>query len=110
MITLTEAAKTEIANAYSSENFQGMVYLRAGVSGGGCSGFKNVLFFDDKQPSELDFQEVVMENVTLVCDPLSLQYLEGTVIDYVSTLMQSGFQFKNENIKGTCGCGKSVQY
>jgi iron-sulfur cluster insertion protein len=49
------------------------------------------------------------EGVKLYVDPLSFQYLDGTEIDFVETVLGSGFKFKNPNVSGTCGCGSSFQ-
>jgi iron-sulfur cluster assembly accessory protein len=47
------------------------------------------------------------EEVKVVVDPVSAGYLRGTVVDYVTGLQGTGFQFKNPNAKRTCGCGSS---
>ena len=79
--------------------------LRVFVTGGGCSGFQYDLYFDEK-PSDMD-QIVDSHGIQLFVDPLSLQYLEGTEIDYVEGLSGAGFKFGNPQVKGTCGCGSS---
>lgn len=110
MITFTEAAKKKLELVYRDEGYEGVVHLRVGVRGGGCAGFKNTMFFDECEPSEFDQKGDVIENIIWVCDPLSLQYLEGTTIDHVTDLMKEGFVFSNDKISATCGCGNSIAY
>ena len=79
--------------------------LRVYISGGGCSGFQYGFSFDEEQ-SEDDLA-VVNSGVTLVVDPLSLQYLMGAEIDYSESLTGAQFVIRNPNAKTTCGCGSS---
>ena len=78
--------------------------LRVFIQGGGCSGFQYGFTFDDKKE---DDEAVVTDGVTLVVDPLSLQYLEGAEIDYSSDHFSSQFTIRNPNVQSTCGCGSS---
>lgn len=81
-------------------------YYRMGVLPGGCSGFRYTLSYEDV----LEEDDIVVdssEDVKLVVDPFSVQYLEGSQIDYVKTLTESGFRFTNPNATGGCGCGSS---
>jgi len=111
MITFTETAKTKLQSIYEEDEMVGIVFLRLGIAGGGCAGFTHKMFFDTiEPPSEFDETGIVNENITWMCDPLSMQYLDGTTIDHVATLMQEGFKFINEKIKATCGCGNSSAY
>lgn len=79
--------------------------LRIYITGGGCSGFQYGFTFDEKI-SEDDIL-IKKENVFLVIDPMSLQYLVGSQVDYVEGLEGSRFVIKNPNAKTTCGCGSS---
>ena len=81
------------------------VMLRVAVEGGGCSGFQYGFTFDEAQ-AEDDFA-IDREGVTLLVDPLSLQYLTGAEIDYSESLSGSQFVIRNPNAKSTCGCGSS---
>lgn len=65
---------------------------------------------EDKPPSELDEVVKVDNDYNLYLCGSSLLYLIGTEIDYDETLMGAGFEFKNDNIEGTCGCGLSVNF
>ena len=79
--------------------------LRVYVTGGGCSGFQYGFTFDEKaNPGDL---EIVKNGVTLVIDPMSIQYLRGAEIDYQEGLEGAQFVIKNPNAKTTCGCGSS---
>ena len=81
--------------------------LRVGVRGGGCSGMSYTMDFED--PSRIqDTDEVYdYEGFKVVCDPKSLLYLYGLMLDYSDALIGGGFQFTNPNADQTCGCGKS---
>jgi iron-sulfur cluster insertion protein len=79
--------------------------LRVFVSGGGCSGFQYGFTFDEKvNPGDMEVQK---EGVTLVVDPMSLQYLVGGVVDYEEGLQGARFFVNNPNATTTCGCGAS---
>ena len=79
--------------------------LRVYIQGGGCSGFQYGFEFDEGQ-NEDDFA-IVTEGVTLLVDPLSLQYLAGATVDYSESLSGAQFVIRNPNAKTTCGCGSS---
>ncbi|MBI5516076.1 MAG: iron-sulfur cluster insertion protein ErpA [Deltaproteobacteria bacterium] len=104
MVALTEKAAEKVREIAKAEGLEGQG-LRLQVKGGGCSGFQYDLYFDEK-PSDMD-QVVDSFGIPLFIDPLSIQYLEGTQIDYVEGLSGAGFKFENPNVKGTCGCGSS---
>ena len=79
--------------------------MRIMVVGGGCSGFSYEMEFDDvKQPTDFVLEE---DGLKILVDPMSLQYLEGTKVDYVESFQFTGFRFENPNAKSTCGCGSS---
>lgn len=79
--------------------------LRVYVTGGGCSGFQYGFTFDEKI-NEGDMT-IEKESVTLVIDPMSLQYLVGGIVDYTEGLEGSRFFVNNPNASTTCGCGAS---
>ena len=79
--------------------------LRVYVTGGGCSGFQYGFEFDENIV-EGDV-EIVREGVSLLVDPMSIQYLSGATIDYIEDLQGSRFVINNPNAKTTCGCGSS---
>ncbi len=80
MIALTEKAAEKVREIAQAEGLEGQG-LRLQVKGGGCSGFQYDLYFDEKA-TDMD-QIVDSFGIQLFVDPLSLQYLEGTQIDYV---------------------------
>lgn len=79
--------------------------LRVYITGGGCSGFQYGFTFDEAV-DEGDVS-VTRDDVTLVVDPLSFQYLEGAEIDYSESLQGARFVIRNPNAATTCGCGSS---
>ena len=79
--------------------------LRVGVKGGGCSGLSyNLTFESQARTGDKVFER---EDVKLFCDLKSYIYLNGTVLDYDTSLISRGFVFNNPNAKSTCGCGSS---
>ena len=79
--------------------------LRVYIQGGGCSGFQYGFEFDEERGE--DDLAVETDGVTLLVDPLSLQYLMGASVDYTETLAGAQFSIRNPNAKTTCGCGSS---
>jgi iron-sulfur cluster insertion protein len=79
--------------------------LRVYIQGGGCSGFQYGFEFDEQQGE--DDLGIVTDDITLVVDPLSLQYLMGAEVDYTESLHGAQFVIRNPNAKSTCGCGSS---
>jgi len=79
--------------------------LRVYIQGGGCSGFQYGFEFDEAQGE--DDVAVSTDGVTLLVDPLSLQYLMGAEVDYSESLHGAQFVIRNPNAKTTCGCGSS---
>ena len=79
--------------------------LRVFVSGGGCSGMQYGFTFEESVNE--DDTKVEKDNVTLLIDPMSLQYLTGAEIDYQDNVQGSQFVIKNPNATTTCGCGSS---
>ena len=79
--------------------------LRLKVVGGGCSGLRYELAFDDRV-NEND-TELEVGEIRVIVDEKSALYLVGTTLDFVDTLQESGFKMVNPNAKSTCGCGES---
>ena len=103
MITLTPRAAQQV-RTMQAELAAPDKRLRVLVESGGCSGFQYGMSFDQQKP---DDKEIVSEGVSLVVDPTSLAYLQGTLIDFDDGLHGKGFELKNPNAQSTCGCGKS---
>ncbi len=79
--------------------------LRVFVTGGGCSGFQYGFSFDEKQNDGDLARE--KDGITVVVDPLSIQYLMGSKVDYTEGLQGARFIVDNPNAETTCGCGSS---
>lgn len=79
--------------------------LRVYITGGGCAGFSYGFNFDEK--IQEDDTQVENDGVKLLIDAMSIQYLEGSEIDYVEGLEGSRFVVNNPNATTTCGCGSS---
>lgn len=105
MIDVTPSATERIRSMLSSENPGGL--LRLGVIGGGCSGLQ-YKFKYERGVREAD-QVFEVDGVKLCVDPKSYRYLDGMTLDYVETLLEQRFLFKNPNADRSCGCGKSFQ-
>lgn len=120
IINFTEAAARKVgALIVEEENLD--LKLRAFITGGGCSGFQYGFTFDEKVDADdtVVKKTVALVNeddesdggnveVTLVVDPMSIQYLAGSKIDYKEDLEGARFIIEqNPNAKTTCGCGQS---
>jgi len=105
MITLTPAATEEVKRLIDKEQKLNLG-LRVGIKGGGCSGMSYVLSLDEASPKQYDtvFEQ---DGIKVLIDAKSHLYLDGTTIDYKTSLMGGGFEFNNPNAKKSCGCGTS---
>jgi iron-sulfur cluster insertion protein len=103
-IVLTDQAVQKVRTAMKREGAGPDKALRLGVVGGGCSGFSYTMGFDDPKSDDAVF---TFEDVKVVIDPASREYLDGTIIDYVTGLHGAGFKFENPKATRTCGCGSS---
>lgn len=81
--------------------------LRVGVRQGGCSGMSYAMDFTDPNSIQESDEIFDYEGFRVVCDPKSLLYIYGMMLDYQDALIGGGFQFTNPNAVQTCGCGKS---
>ena len=106
VVTLTERAASKIRDLLADEPEGEANVLRIAVQGGGCSGFEYALGFD-RGAQEGD-HELVAHGVSVVVDPYSAPYLQGTEIDFLDGL-QAGFAINNPNVTAACGCGHSFQ-
>ena len=107
LINLTEAAAAKIKELQAEEPDGDTTVLRVAVQGGGCSGFEYALGFD-RSAQEGD-HELELHGVQVVVDPFSAPYLQGSVIDFLNGLQESGFKIDNPNVVASCGCGHSFQ-
>ena len=105
VIQISDGAVNKILSLADSEADTNNLNLRVYVTGGGCSGFQYGFSFD-KVIDEEDTC-ITKDGANLVIDSLSLQYLEGSTVDYTEDLMGSKFVITNPNATTTCGCGES---
>jgi iron-sulfur cluster insertion protein len=103
-IVFTDAAADKVGELIREEANPDLK-LRVYISGGGCSGFQYGFTFDEK--IEEGDSRVENRGVTLVIDPMSVQYLTGAEIDYKEDLQGAQFVIRNPNASTTCGCGQS---
>ena len=106
IISLSEGAASKIRELMAEEPAGEAGVLRIAVQGGGCSGFEYALGFD-RGAQEGD-HELLSHGVSIVVDPFSAPYIQGTQIDFVDGL-QGGFAINNPNVTAACGCGHSFQ-
>jgi iron-sulfur cluster assembly accessory protein len=105
MLTITENAISEVRKFIEAESAGPEAGLRIRVVPGGCSGFSYSMQIEDG-PRQDD--EILDRNgLRVFVDLFSRQYLEGVEVDYVNSVMGSGFTFSNPNATGSCGCGSS---
>jgi len=104
-VNLSPTASAEVKKYMEEQGSGENAGLRVGVLPGGCSGFQYGLNIEDDAGE--DDMVLESEGIRLFVDPFSLQYLNGTEIDYVTTFQGSGFTFNNPNSSGGCGCGSS---
>jgi len=105
MLKLTPNAVTKVQEFITEHGAEKETGLRVAVLPGGCSGFQYGLNIEDGPESD---DEIFTDSgVRIFVDPFSAQYLEGVEVDYVTSMMGSGFSFRNPNAAGGCGCGSS---
>ena len=103
-LTLTSVAIEKVKESMSQRNKDNST-LKVSVLAGGCSGFLYDLQFIDKPVNgDINFKQ---DDLNVAVDKKSIEMLDGIEIDYVDTLMESGFKFNNPNASAGCGCGKS---
>lgn len=107
-LLITESAAQEIVRQRDKRG-KPEAAIRIGIRGGGCTGFAYLFEWDDNPPKEHD---KVFEafGAKVYVDPKSFVYFQGTELDFVRGMMGHGFKFNNPNVKGSCGCGESVQF
>jgi iron-sulfur cluster assembly protein len=106
MVTLTDIAAEKVSEFLTSQEPTEVAGLRVGVRGGGCSGFQYALALDEKRDGDLVFED---HGIRVIVDEASLQYVDGSIVDYKESLMGSGFEVNNPNVVAACGCGSSFR-
>jgi iron-sulfur cluster assembly protein len=104
-VRLTENAVAEVKSLLGRPENAGK-NLRLYIEQGGCSGMQYGMVFDEKREGDLLSEE---EGVRVLIDPVSANYLRGTVVDFNDALTDGGFKISNPNAKQSCGCGKSFE-
>jgi iron-sulfur cluster assembly protein len=105
MITVTETASRQIQKLIEKEHPEASG-LRVGVKAGGCSGFEYV-FAWEPAPRDSDLVFDAPTGARVWVDARSHRLLDGTTLDYDTSLLGRGFVFQNPQAKSTCGCGTS---
>lgn len=103
-LQITDSAIAEIKRLMAQETEKGL-FLRIGVSSGGCSGMSYQMSFDNR-PGDND-RVYDFDGLEVRVDEKVLPYLTGAEVDYASGLMGAGFKFSNPNARRSCGCGSS---
>ena len=103
-LTLTETAAVEVRTLIADQDRTDL-YLRIYVSGGGCSGLQYGMALDENV--ETDDATFDIGGIPVVVDNVSIKYLKGSVVDYITTDMGGGFKIENPNAVKSCGCGSS---
>lgn len=104
-VVMTPKAVNMVKITREQEGMDESYGLRIAVRGGGCSGFEYALDFEQEQRSnDWVYQQ---GDLTVMVDPVSARYLQGTEIDYVLGNTGAGFKFNNPKAVGSCGCGSS---
>ena len=105
VVTLTDVAATKIGTLLADEQ-HAQAGLRVAVRGGGCSGFQYQLALDEERDGDEVFEH---DGIRIIVDEASLQYVDGSTVDYTESLMGAGFQVNNPNVVAACGCGSSFR-
>ena len=106
MVTLTDLAAEKVASFLQGQDAAPEAGLRVAVRGGGCSGFQYALALDEQHEDDQVFED---HGIRVMVDPASLRYVDGSVVDFKETMMESGFEVKNPNVVAACGCGSSFR-
>jgi iron-sulfur cluster assembly accessory protein len=103
-LRLTPQAVAQVKAAMANQGFD-HYYLSVRVVPAGCSGLGYDLnLVQDPKPADHIWEQ---EGVRITTDPMSARYLQGTEVDFVTSIQGAGFKFSNPNAKQTCGCGTS---
>ena len=104
-VTLTPAAVRQISGLMARNNATG---LRIGVKKGGCAGMEYTMdYVADVKPAD---EVVDQDGARVFIAPMAQMFLIGTEIDYETSLLESGFKFRNPNVAEACGCGESIKF
>ena len=104
-VTLTPRAVAQIARLMARDNAHG---LKIGVKKGGCAGMEYTMEFA-AEAGPMD-EVVEQDGARVMIAPMAQMFLFGTEIDYQTSLLESGFVFRNPNVVEACGCGESIKF
>jgi iron-sulfur cluster assembly accessory protein len=105
VISVTPVAAEKVRELITQEN-DSTLGLRIFVAGGGCSGLQYGMTLDEEQEGDTS---IAMGDFKIFIDEMSIQYISGSEVDYVDSLMGAGFTVNNPNAVSTCGCGHSFK-
>ena len=104
-VSMTPAAAGQIRRLMQRDNRAG---LRIGVKKGGCAGMEYTMdYVDSTDPLD---EVVEQDGARVMIAPMAQMFLFGTEIDYETSLLESGFRFRNPNVAEACGCGESIKF
>ena len=104
-VSITPRAAAQITKLMQNGDKKG---LRIGVKKGGCAGMEYTMdYVDAIDPND---EVIESEGARVMIAPMAQMFLFGTEIDYTTSLLESGFEFKNPNVTEACGCGESVKF
>jgi len=104
-VTLTPAAVRQIHKLMQRDGRAG---LRIGVKKGGCAGMEYTMnYVDTADPND---EVVEQDDARVMIAPMAQMFLFGTEIDFETSLLESGFKFRNPNVVDACGCGESIKF
>jgi iron-sulfur cluster assembly protein len=107
MITISDKGAEKVHEFLAAQEADlSVAGLRVGVRGGGCSGFQYQLAFDEQRENDLVFES---HGLRLLVDRESLQFVNGSTIDFEESLQGAGFKVENPNVVAACGCGSSFR-
>jgi iron-sulfur cluster assembly protein len=104
-VSISPKAAAQISKLMASGGHSG---LRIGVKKGGCAGMEYTMdYVDEQDPND---EVVEQDGARVLIAPMAQMFLFGTEIDYETSLLESGFKFKNPNVTEACGCGESIKF
>ncbi|MEY8882773.1 HesB/IscA family protein [Donghicola sp. XS_ASV15] len=104
-VSISSAAAVQIRKLMERDGSEG---LRIGVKKGGCAGMEYTMeYVDAIDPND---EVVEQDGARVMIAPMAQMFLFGTQIDYETSLLESGFKFKNPNVVDACGCGESIKF
>ncbi len=104
-VSITPTAAAQIARLMAKDGHQG---LRIGVKKGGCAGMEYTMdFVTEVNPHD---EVIELDGARVMIAAMAQMFLFGTEIDYETSLLESGFKFRNPNVVDACGCGESIKF